>query len=58
MPSAREYNGILFDQLTMLERIKRQIETGSLEAVKTEVDIIEREINRKLYQDPPLIEDK
>ena len=58
MPGAREYNGILFDQLTILERIKRQIDTGSLEAVKAEVAIIEKEINRKLYQDPPLIEDK
>ncbi len=48
----KEYNGYLFDQLTLLERIERRVEKGDLQAVKEEIDILKREINRKLYQQP------
>ena len=50
----KEYNGYLLDQLSAVERIERQVKKGDLEAVKEEIEIIKREINRKLYQRPPL----
>ena len=51
----KEYNGYLLDQLSAVERIERQVKKGDLEAVKEEIEIIKKEINRKLYQKPPLI---
>lgn len=56
MPSEKEYNGNLFDQLTLLERIERQIKTGNMQAVQDEVNFLKNEVNRKLYQKPPLTE--
>ena len=50
----KEYNGYLLDQLSAVERIERQVQKGDLEAVKEEIEIIKKEINRKLYQRPPL----
>ncbi len=50
----KEYNGYLLDQLSAVERIERQVKKGDLEAVKEEIEIIKKEINRKLYQRPPL----
>ncbi len=50
----KEYNGYLLDQLSAVERIERQVKKGDLEAVKEEIEIIKNEINRKLYQKPPL----
>lgn len=50
----REYNGNLLDQLSAVERIERQVLKGDLEAAKEEIEIIKKEINRKLYQAPPL----
>lgn len=55
MPGEKELNATLFDQLTLVERIERKAESGSLEDVKTEIEILKKEINRKLYQKPPLI---
>lgn len=52
----KEYNGNLFDQLTVIERIERQLKRGGEEAVKEEIETLKNEINRKLYQKPPLIE--
>lgn len=50
----KELNAALFDQLTLVERIERQVQKGNLEAVKEEIEILKKEINRKLYQQPPL----
>lgn len=50
----REYNSNLLDQLSAVERIERQVLKGDLEAAKEEIEIIKKEINRKLYQAPPL----
>lgn len=50
----KEINNILFDQLTLLERIERQVEKGDMQAVKEEIEYQKKEINRKLYQQPPL----
>ncbi len=55
MPSnEKEMNNYLFDQLTLVERIERSLENGGIDAAKTEIDILKKEINRKLYQKPPL----
>ncbi len=50
----KEYNGYLLDQLSAVERIERQVKKGDLKAVEEEIEIIKNEINRKLYQKPPL----
>lgn len=52
----KEYNGNLFDQLTVIERIERQLNKGGEEAAKEEIEVLKGEINRKLYQKPPLVE--
>ncbi|MEZ3486551.1 MAG: hypothetical protein K1W22_08165 [Lachnospiraceae bacterium] len=54
MPGEKEINITLFDQLTLLERIERELERGGVEAAKQEIEIMKNEINRKLYQKPPL----
>ena len=55
MPTTeKEYNGYLLDQLSAVERIERQVQKGDLEAVNEEIEILKKEINRKLYQKPPL----
>lgn len=54
----KEYNGYLLDQLSAVERIERQALKGDLGAVMEEIEILKKEINRKLYQNPPLIENQ
>lgn len=51
----KEWNGFLFDQLTMLERIERRLQNGGVEAAQEEIEIIKKEIERKLYQQPPIV---
>lgn len=48
----KEYNGYLFDQLSILERIEAVTED---EKVLKQIEIERRQIERKLYQQPPLI---
>lgn len=54
MPGEKELNAALFDQLTIIERIERRAEKGDLNDVKEEIEILKKEINRKLYQEPLL----
>lgn len=54
----KEINNNLFDQLTLVERVEKQVLTGDLELVKEEIETIKKEINRKLYQKPPLINEE
>lgn len=51
----KEYNGNLFDQLSILERIERVAKAEKSEAVLQEIEFERRQIERKLYQKPPLI---
>lgn len=51
----KEYNGYLLDQLSAVERIERQLKNGGQEAAEAEIEILKMEINRKLYQQPPLV---
>lgn len=50
----KELNASLFDQLTLIERIERHLKSGGKEAAEAEIEILKNEINRKLYQKPPL----
>lgn len=56
MPSSeKEYNGNLFDQLTILDDLE---EVAEKEQVKETLKLIakkRKQIERKLYQKPPLI---
>ncbi|MDE7048459.1 MAG: hypothetical protein K2P25_10845 [Lachnospiraceae bacterium] len=54
-PNEKELNATLFDQLTLVERIERKAESGDIEEVRAEIEILKKEINRKLYQKPPLV---
>lgn len=49
----KEYNGILLDQISILERIEAV--TDDEKALK-QIAIERRQIERKLYQKPPLTE--
>ena len=51
----KEYNGYLFDQLSILERLERVAMEEKAEAVLKEIEFERRQIERKLYQKPPLI---
>jgi hypothetical protein len=54
----KEYNGYLFDQLSILEEIEEVAkETNATEVLKT-VDKLRKRVERKLYQNPSLTEDK
>lgn len=54
--SEKEYNGNLFDQLTLLERIEEvALETKDEKVLKV-IDKLKKEVNRKLYQKPLLID--
>ncbi|MBQ8956545.1 MAG: hypothetical protein IJ075_06220 [Lachnospiraceae bacterium] len=54
MPSnEKEINNNLFDQLTIVERLEKAFNENTFEK---ESEIIKAEINRKLYQKPPLTE--
>lgn len=49
----KEYNGVLFDQLSILERIEAV--TDDEKALK-QIALERRQIERKLYQQPPSIQ--
>lgn len=49
--SEKEYNGNLFDQLSILERIEAV--TDDEKALK-QIAMERRQIERKLYQQPPI----
>ena len=53
----KEYNGNLMDQLTLLERIERVAKRTGDKEVLEEIEIIRKEVNRKLYQAPPITEE-
>ena len=53
----KEYNGNLFDQLTILEDIE---EVAQKEQATETLNLIEKkrkQIERKLYQQPPLVKE-
>ena len=52
--SEKEINCNLFDQLTILEDLERGAKRTNAQEVLAEIDIKRRQIERKLYQKPPL----
>lgn len=54
MSSEKEVNVYLLDQLDGIERLEDAVSTGDLEAVKKELAIQKKQIERKLYQEPPI----
>ena len=50
----KEYNGYLFDQLSILERLERVAQSEKAEAVLKEIAFERRQIERKLYQQPSI----
>lgn len=51
----KEYNGNLFDQLSILERIEAVTDD---EKALRQIAIERRQIERKLYQSPPLVKEE
>ncbi len=51
----KEYNGILLDQLSLLEDIERVAKKADCKPVLEEIEFKRAQIYRKLYQKPPLI---
>jgi len=54
----KELNINLFDQLEIVERIRREAKRGGISAVMEQLDIEQAAIERKLYQKPPLISEQ
>lgn len=50
----KEYNGYLLDQLELIERLEMVIEDNNIEAVKKQLALERKFVERKLYQKPPL----
>ncbi len=55
MPGGKEINCNLFDKLDMLERIERVAKATNADAVLEEIEFERKQVERKLYQQPPLI---
>lgn len=50
----KEYNGYLLDQLELIERLEMVTEENNIEAVKKQLAIEKKFVERKLYQKPPI----
>ncbi len=51
----KEYNGILFDQLSLLEEIEEVAEKENAQETLKLIRKKRQQVERKLYQQPPLI---
>ncbi len=52
----KEYNGILLDQISLLEEIERVAKKVNCQEALEEIEFKRNQINRKLYQKLPLID--
>lgn len=50
----KEYNGYLFDQLTLLERLEIAAKEDNAQTVLKQIMFEKKAVERKLYQSPPL----
>lgn len=58
MPTTeKEINCNLFDQLNLLERLERVAKAHNFEPMLQEIEFERKQIERKLYQKPPLSKD-
>ena len=53
----KEYNGYLLDQLELVERLELIAEDDDMEAIRKQLAIEKKFIERKLYQKPPIKSD-
>lgn len=51
----KEYNGFLFDQLSLLEEIREVAEKEGAKETIILIDKKQKQVERKLYQQPPLV---
>lgn len=51
----KEYNGILFDQLSILDDIQEVAEKENATETLKLIDKKRKQVERKLYQKPPLV---
>ena len=56
LANEKEINCNLFDQLSILDRIERVAKRKNDELVLEEIEFERKQIERKLYQQPPLID--
>lgn len=54
MPGEKEINVNLFERLDLIERLEIIAESNDMEAVKKQLAMERRFVERKLYQQPPL----
>ncbi len=54
----KEYNGFLLDQIELIERLEIVIESGDIDAVKKQLALERKFVERKLYQKPPITTDQ
>lgn len=52
----KEYNGYLFDQLTLLERLEITAKQDNATNTLNQIEFEKKAVERKLYQSPPLQE--
>lgn len=53
----KEYNGYLFDQLTLLERLEITAKQDNATNTLNQIEFEKKAIKRKLYQSPSLNEE-
>lgn len=54
----KEYNGFLFDQLSLIEEIEEAVEGGNIEEIKKLLAKKRKQVERKLYQNPSITDGK
>lgn len=57
LTNEKEYNGYLFDQLTILERLEEIAIENHYEKILKAIEFEKKAVKRKLYQTPPLIDE-
>ncbi len=57
MPSEKELNCALFDQLAIVERIEKAAKNSNIDEIMAALKDERHNIERKLYQKPPLSAD-
>lgn len=54
----KEYNGNLLDQLELIERIETIAQSRDIDEVLKQLAVEKKFVERKLYQKPPLVDNK
>ena len=54
----KEYNGNLLDQLELIERIETIAQSRDIDEVLKQLAVEKKFVERKLYQKPPIVDNK